>query len=428
MIDAGNRLAIDGGTPVRAQPIDTSKGVGELGEEEIDAAVEVLKSRSLFRYYGPQLLNRVAAFESRLKEMLGAQFAVAVTSGTAALQVGLVGLGVQDGDEVIVPAVTFIATVGAVVSARAVPVFAEVDESLNLDPASFEALITAKTKAVVPVHLANVACDMDAIMAVARRHGVKVLEDAAQAIGVTYHGKAAGAIGDAGAYSLQLEKNITSGEGGALVTDQWDVYDRAVRYQDQGGQFTISTGDVREHGSDSPQQISGEPFLGANLRMSELSGAVAEVQMRRLPRIMTDTRRNAQAIRARLGDLPVDWRRIPDPAGEGGSVMLYLQSAEAAARFAEALRAEGIPAGRPYGGRPVYTNPAVLARRTPWHNGCPFNCTEHPTDRTYYPGLCPRSEDLLGRAVSIGVGPRMTEQEIDDTVTATRKVARHLLA
>jgi 8-amino-3,8-dideoxy-alpha-D-manno-octulosonate transaminase len=364
--------------------------------------------------------------------MLGVTYAVGVSSGTAALQAGLIGLGVQDGDEVIVPAVTFIATVGAVVWARAVPVFAEVDESLNLEPASFEALITPRTKAVIPVHIANVQCDMDPIIAVARRHGIKVLEDTAQAIGVSYKGKPLGTIGDAGAFSLQLDKNITTGEGGALVTDDWNAYDRAVRYQDQGGQFTISTGDVREHTSPSAgikgsPQASGDPFIGANLRMTEVAGAIAGVQLGRLEGIIAAGRRNARAIRARLGDLPVDWRRIPDADGEGGNVTMFFERADTATRFADALRAEGIPAGRVYGGRPVYMNPAVLARRTPWTTGCPFHCAEHPTDRTYYPGLCPRSEDLLARSLSIGVGPHMDEQDIDDVVRAVRKVAEHLL-
>ena len=433
MTSTRESLAIDGGTPVRDRPYDTAKGVGYLGEEEIAAAVEVMRSRSLFRYYGPDLQRRVDRFEQRFREMLGVEYAVGVSSGTAALQVGLIGLGVQDGDEVIVPAVTFIATVGAVVWARAVPVFAEVDESLNLDPASFEANITEKTKAVIPVHLANVACDMGPIMAVARKHGIKVLEDTAQAIGVSYRGKPAGTIGDAGAFSLQLDKNITTGEGGALVTDDWDVYDRAVRYQDQGGQFTISTGDVREHTSPSAgseggaPQISGDPFIGANLRMTEIAGAIAEVQLGRLDEIVASTRRNAQAIRRRLGDLPVDWRTIPDPEGEGGNVTMFYHNAALADRFAQALRAEGIPAGRVYGGRPVYMNPAVLARRTAWSTGCPFNCAEPPTDRTYHPGLCPRSEDLLARSMSIAVGPRMDDQDIDDTVRAVRKVAEHLL-
>lgn len=413
-------LAIDGGTPVRERPYDTAKGVGEIGEDEVAAAVEVLRARSLFRYYGPNHLKRVEEFEERFRQRLGVAHAVGVSSGTAALQVGLVGLGVQDGDEVIVPAVTFIATVGAVVWARAVPVFAEVDESLNLDPASFEANITGKTKAVIPVHLANVSADMDPIREIARRHGVAVLEDAAQAVGVSYRGRPVGALGDAAAFSLQLDKNITTGEGGILTTDRWDVYDRAVRYQDQGGQFTISTGDVREH-------TSGEPFLGANLRMTEIAGAIASVQLDRLDGIIASSRHAAQAIRSRLGDLPVDWRRIPDPEGEGGSVTMFLQSADTAERFAAALKAEGVPAGRVYGGRPVYANPAVLARRTPWTTGCPFTCAEHPTDRVYHMGMCPRSEDLLGRSVSIGVGPHMTDAEIDDAVRAVRKVAEHLL-
>src|SRR3712207_3718738 len=155
-------LAINGGTPVRPRPYDTEKGLNYLSEaEEIGAVTEVMQSKSLFRYYGPQLLRKTEAFENRLKELLGVEYAVGVSSGTAALQCGLVGLGVEDGDEVIVPAVTFIATVGAVVWARAVPVFAEVDDSLNLSPESFEANITEKTKAVIPVHLANSACDMD---------------------------------------------------------------------------------------------------------------------------------------------------------------------------------------------------------------------------------------------------------------------------
>src|SRR5215216_2048221 len=401
-------LAIHGGAPVRERPYDTEKGLNFLSdEEEVSAVTEVLQSKSLFRYYGPKLLGRTEAFEERLKEMLGVRYAVGVSSGTAALQCGLVGLGVEDGDEVIVPAVTFIATVGAVVMSRAVPVFAEVDDTLNLSSASYEANITEKTKAVIPVHLANVACDMDGIMAVARRHNIKVLEDAAQAIGVSYRGRQVGTLGDAGAFSLQLSKNITTGEGGAIVTDDWTVYDRAVRYQDQGGQFTTQHGDVREHSS-------GEPFFGTNLRMTEIAGALAHAQLGRLDEIIATMRARAQSIRQRLSDLPVDWRRIPDPAGEGGSLTMFLQDADTAATFAEALRAEGIPAGRVYGGRPVYQSPVVLNRSTAWGTGCPFHCAEHPTDRTYHLGMCPQSEDLLARSLSIGLGALMTEEDADD--------------
>src|SRR5215212_2040447 len=280
MTTTSGELAINGGTPVRTQMYDIEKGLNFLSEEEETSAVmDVLQSKSLFRYYGPKLLRRTEAFEERMKETFGVEYAVGVSSGTAALQCGLVGIGVEDGDEVIVPAITFIATVGAVVSARAVPVFAEVDDTLCLSPASFEANITPKTKAVIPVHLANVQTDMDAIMAIAKKHDIRVLEDAAQAIGVSYKGRMLGAIGDAGAFSLQLSKNITTGEGGAVVTNDWRVYDRAVRYQDQGGQFTTSHGDVREH-------TSGEPFIGVNYRMTEIAGSLAHAQMGRLEEIV----------------------------------------------------------------------------------------------------------------------------------------------
>jgi 8-amino-3,8-dideoxy-alpha-D-manno-octulosonate transaminase len=421
MTTSREALAINGGAPVRERPYDAERGVNYLSEaEELRAVTEVMQSRSLFRYYGPDFQHRTEAFEERFKEMLGVRYAVGVSSGTAALHCGLVGLGVEDGDEVIVPAVTFIATPGAVVMARAVPVFAEVDDTLCLSPESFEASITARTKAVIPVHLSNVACDMDRIMAIAHKHNIKVLEDAAQAIGVSYNGRQVGTFGDAGAFSLQLSKNITTGEGGVIVTDDWNVYDRAVRFQDQGGQFTTSHGDVREH-------TSGDPFYGTNLRMTEIAGALAHAQLERLESITTTMRDRAHAIRRRLSDLPVDWRRIPDPAGEGGNVTMFFQRAETAVQFAEALRAEGIPAGRVYGGRPVYHNPAVLERRTAWSKGCPFNCTEHPTDRTYHIGMCPRSEDLLARSLSIQLGALMTDQDADDVVRAVRKVAEHLL-
>jgi 8-amino-3,8-dideoxy-alpha-D-manno-octulosonate transaminase len=420
MSTQSDKLAIKGGAPVRVKPFNTAKGMGYLDEEEIRAATEVLRSRSLFRYYGPDLQRKAEAFERRLAELVGCKHAVAVSSGTAALQCGLVGLHVEDGDEVIVPAVTFIATVGVVVNARAVPVFAEVDETLNLDPASFEANITEKTKAVIPVHLSNVACDMEPILTIAKKHGIRVLEDAAQAIGVTYKGRHVGTIGDAGAFSLQLDKNITSGEGGAIVTDDWGVYDRAVRFQDQGGQFTTSKGLIRDH-------TSGEPFIGANLRMNEIAGAIAEVQVGRLPAMIEEMRRRAQSIRQRLSDLPFEWRRIPDEAGEGGSLTLFFEDADTATRFGEALRAEGIPCGKVYGGRPVYANPAVLAQRTAWSRGAPFNSAEFPTSRRYYMGLCPRSEALLQRSLSIGIGPQMDEEDADDVVRAVRKVAEHLL-
>ena len=239
-MQTADRLAIDGGTPVRHTPLDFSRGASLLGDEERAAVLEVLESRSLFRYYGADLLGRVSEFEAALAEFTGTDHAVATSSGTAALRCALASLGVGCGDEVIVPAFTFIATVNAVVVAGAVPVFAEVDDSLGLDHADVAARLTSRTTAVVAVHLENSACDLDPILAAIAPAGVPLIEDAAQAMGVSYRGRQVGSIGTLGAFSFQLEKNVTAGEGGAVTTNDEGLYLRAARYQDQGGQFVTS--------------------------------------------------------------------------------------------------------------------------------------------------------------------------------------------
>ena len=305
--------------------------------------------------------------------MLGSTFGVAVANGTAALRCALAALGVGPGDEVVVPAFTFIATVNAVVAAGAVPVFAEVDDTLGLDPADLERHINERTAAVIVVHLENAAADLDALLPIADRHDVAVIEDTAQAFGATYHGRALGTFGALGAYSLQQEKNITAGEGGLIVTDDERLYLRATRYSDQGGQFVTSY--MSERGDELT-----EPFAGENLRMGELAGAVAGVQLRRLPEILRRMRANKARILDTIGEAPgLVRRRLPDPEGDGGSsITWFLRDAATAKRFAALLRDEGVPAAQMYRGRPVYLNPAVLARRTA--------AGHYPTAREYGPG------------------------------------------
>lgn len=416
------KLAIDGGTPVRAKPPRLGRGLAVFGDEEREAALEVLESRSLFRYYGPKLLHRVDAFERSLCELLGAQRAVALSSGTASLRTGLAALSVGCGDEVIVPPFTFIATVNAVVGAGAVPVFCEIDRSLGADPGDVEARITDRTRAVMPVHLENQGCDMDALLDVARRRSIAVIEDACQAIGASYKGRALGTLGDCGAYSLQLEKNITSGEGGALVTADDNLYGRAVRYSDQGGQFVTSYGTERGAELD-------EPFCGENLRMTEIAGAIAEAQLRKLPSIIEGFRANRRKILETLG--PVDGlelRASHDPDGDGGSsITWFAPSKESAQTFVRALRAEGIPSVQMYEGKPVYSNPSILAQRTATNKGGPWRCAEHPTSVIYEMGMCPRTEELVARSFVVGVGAVFTPSDCEDVATAVAKVAAHVL-
>jgi 8-amino-3,8-dideoxy-alpha-D-manno-octulosonate transaminase len=404
-------------------PLDFSKGAALLGAEEADAVAAVISGRSLFRYKGDLAGGTVADFERAACAALGCTYAVAVANGTAALRCALAALGVGCGDEVVVPAFTFIATVNAVAAAGAVPVFAEVDDTLGLDATHLESQITDKTAAIIAVHLENVACDLDAVQTVAARHGIPVLEDAAQAFGATYHGRALGTFGALGAFSLQQEKNITCGEGGLVVTDDETLYLRAARYQDQGGQFVTS------YASSRGEELS-QPFAGENLRMGELAGAVAGVQLGRLPSILSALRTNKARIVDAIGDVPgLVRRRRPDPAGDGSSsITWFLPDAPTAKRFAAELRDESVPCAQMYRGRPVYLSPSVIAMRTASEKGGPWACAEHPTDRTYGEGLCPRTEALVARSVIVPVGVGYTSQDCHDVATAVQKVAGRLLA
>jgi dTDP-4-amino-4,6-dideoxygalactose transaminase len=274
----------------------------------------------------------------------------------------------------------------------------------------------------MPVHLENQACEMDALLDVAKRKGIAVIEDACQAIGSSYKGKALGAIGDCGAFSLQLEKNITSGEGGALVCADDMLYLRAARYSDQGGQFVTSYG--VERGGELT-----EPFAGENLRMTEISGAIADEQLKKLPGIVEAFRSNKRKILDGVGAIEgLELRATHDPDGDGGSsITWFAPSPETAKRFVAALRAEGVPSAQMYEGKPVYTNPAILAKRTATNKGGPWHCAEHPTDVEYRAGMCPRTEELVARSFVVGNGARFSPSDCEDVAAAVRKVATYLL-
>jgi 8-amino-3,8-dideoxy-alpha-D-manno-octulosonate transaminase len=382
--------------------LDYGKGASLLGDEEREAVDRVMRSRSLFRYYGPDLQGTVAAFEAGVREQLGVAHAVAVSSGTAALRCALAALGIGPGDRVVVPAFTFIATVNAVVACGATPVFAEVDDTLNLDPTR-----VPDADAVIAVHIENVVSDVSALSASA-----PVIEDAAQAFGASVHGKAAGSMGALGCFSLQLEKNITAGEGGVVTTNDEKLYLRASRYQDQGGQFVTSYASTR--GDDLT-----EPFAAENLRMGELAGAVAGVQLGRLPFILDSLRANKRRILDAVGTIDgLTPRRVPDAAGDGSSSCLWFLPDQATAkRFAKGLLAARIPCAQMYGGEPVYWNPAVLARRTATGTG----------DWVAEKGMLPDSEALVARNVIVPVGVRYTEAQCDDVAAAITKVASEVL-
>src|ERR1700733_12571441 len=207
-------------------------GPQEIGEEEIALVTDALQSKNLFRYLKPAEQSYSARFENEFRDAVQVRHVLAVNSGTSALICGLVGLGVSSGDEVIVPAYTYVASAASVLAVRGIPVIAEIDESLTLDPADVEKKITPRTKAIIPVHMRGTPSRMDELMAIAKKHGLKVLEDCAQCNGGLYKGKPVGSLGDAGAFSLQQFKIITAGEGGAFVTNDKTAFDRGGCYHD----------------------------------------------------------------------------------------------------------------------------------------------------------------------------------------------------
>jgi 8-amino-3,8-dideoxy-alpha-D-manno-octulosonate transaminase len=258
-----------------------------------------------------------------------------VSSGTAALTTALAALGVGAGDEVVMPTFTFVASFEAVLSVGATPVLADVDDTLTLSPAAARAAVTPRTRVVMPVHMCGAMADLGALDALCREKGLALLEDACQATGGTWKGRALGSIGKAGCYSFDFVKTITCGEGGAVVTSDPEVARRCDQYADHG----------HDHlGVDRGADL--HPALGYNFRISELHAAVGLAQIRKLDRFLEIQRRNKAALRSALAAVPgVTFRRIPDPEGDSASFLSFFLPDEARARAAaRAMQGAGIPA------------------------------------------------------------------------------------
>lgn len=412
-------LAINGGEPAVRSPLPPMYPGGmRIGAEEEAQVLDVLRSRRLFRYYGPQEgPSKVAELEQRFAEMCGEQFALAVTSGTAALLCGLAALEIGPGDEVIVPAYTWIASVEAVMGVGAVPVVAEVDETLTLDVNDVARRITPRTKAILPVHMRGAPCDMDGLMALAEKHGLAVVEDVAQAVGASYRGRRLGSIGTLGAFSFQFNKVITAGEGGMVITNDEELYKRAAMVHDVvGGQ--------RNHVP--PEEI----IPGLNFRMSELQGAVLLAQLGRLETLLTDMRHNKAMLKGALESIArqkgVAFRKIHDAEGEAGlALVFFTPTSRQADDVTRALRAEGAPAFVLY--QPdrvdyhVYPHWEPIVHRRAWSAaGGPWR--NHAGEVDYSPQACPRSLNLLSRAVHLDVSPDLTGENIEELIEAVHKV------
>ncbi|MBI3695717.1 MAG: DegT/DnrJ/EryC1/StrS family aminotransferase [Acidobacteria bacterium] len=402
--------------PVRATRLSTSyPGTQFYDQQEQNEVLGALESRSLFRWYGPGTPKKVARFEQELARFMGVKHALAVTSGTAALHCALTALGVGPGDEVILPAWAWYSCYNAILLTGALPVFGEVDESFALDAADVEKKITPRTKAIMVLHLAGCPADMDRLMAVARQHNVRVLEDSAQSVGGQYKGKRLGSIGDIGIYSFQISKTITAGEGGAVVTNDPLLFERAARFHDLG---------ILRPGHQEALGKAGMPFfLGTNYRMNEMTGAVMGAQLRKLETILGAFRRNSRYVKERIRDLPgLRLRSSPDPDGEIG-VTLYLlfPSREQRDRFVAGMRAENVPASPPSGSLVLPAAPYIEQKVAP-HPEWPSFRSERGRAIRYGAGCCPRTEEIFSRAAGVHIGPKYSEGDLTDIVEAIRKV------
>ncbi len=392
-----------------------------IGEEEVEEVRKVLLSGHLFRV-GEGVeghLHEVDRFEHEWAQLIGTEYALCMNGGgTAALICGLVGMGIGPGDEVIVPGYTWMATATSVLAVGAIPVIAEVDETLALDPEDVRRKITPNTRAIIPVHMVGRPANLQALLEIAREHGVMVLEDCCQADGGSYRGKRLGSWGDAGAFSFNYFKIISCGEGGALTTNDRTLYERALVFHDGGATF-------RPYAKD----LSIPIFVGIQLRADEVMGAILRVQLRRLDGILSDLRRIRKRFEQELADLP-GLRLAPnnDPEGDCGVVVAFQFDSEADARHFASEIGGWLPIDS---GKHVYSNwEPLLAKRIMHHPDMnPFNHPRNQRLRTdYTPDMCPRTLDILKRTVFLSLHPDWSEEEVSRRIEACRKAVKEAVA
>lgn len=353
-----------------------------IAEEERKEILDAVESKYWFRYGDPENPNfkqKVYKLEQEFAQAFQCQHALATTSGTASLLVSLLALGIKPGDEVIVPAYTFVASYTSIIFAGGVPVLTEINDSLTIDPDDIRKRITPKTKAIMPVHMLGNPCQMDAILDISQQYGIPILEDSCQAFGASWKGQNVGTLGDMGAFSLNFFKTITSGDGGLVATNQKDLFEKAFGFHDQG-HLPNRTG----------VEVGNRLILGLNFRMNELTGAGALAQFRKLPALLTRLRELKGKLKSKLAELPgIRFRTINDEKGECGTLLTVIfDSAETAKQIGAELGTGPIARS----GWHVYSNME--------HVGAHLASVGQPHGFGSYP----QTDDLLLRSMNISVG------------------------
>jgi 8-amino-3,8-dideoxy-alpha-D-manno-octulosonate transaminase len=366
-----------------------------IGEEEEKELLDLIRNRYLFRYgkeTDESFKHRVKTLEEEVSRGFGVKYALAVSSGTAALIVAMAAAGIGPGDEVIVPGYTFIASMSSVIICDAVPVLAEIDESLTLDSGDVERRITPHTKAILPVHMIGNPADMDALKEIADKHDLLLIEDTAQAFGGSYKGKKLGTIGILGTYSFNIYKTINAGDGGMVVTDDEELYKQAFAYHDQG-HFPLRMG----------VEVGNRAVIGQNFRMTELNAAVLLAQYRKLDNILRRLRALKSRFKQKIEDINgLEFRRLNDPEGECGTILtVFLPDKKSADAAAEKLNTTTVA----HSGWHVYNNMEnILNMRTINPRSNPLKNSHYKGKAEYRKGMLPQTDRLLERAINISVG------------------------
>lgn len=404
------RLALLGGTKVKTGPFGTGK---RFGLEEAAQLLEALEQNTLFYHFG----GKVKQFLSDFNSMYGVHYSVAASSGTAALHIAVGAAGVSVGDEVITSPITDQGTLIGILYQNAIPVFADLDpHTYNMSPSSIEARITPRTKAIVVVHLAGNPCEMDPIMKIARKHGLKVIEDCAQAYLTKYKGQLAGTIGDYGCFSTNDFKHISTGDGGMVTVNSGDETDYQVTH-------AFADKNYRRFGSVLQRDLH---YVAPNYRMTELQGAVGIAQLKKLHWICSQRRRFGDRISEGLAGVPGIAPHKVEAENECTYwfYMLRLKEEELScsrSEFCDALTAEGIPNRAGYIPDVCYMQPLFQNRQAYLGSSFPFD----QSGVTYERGLCPEAERILQTAVQIPLSEFYTDQDVEDIIAALQKVANY---
>ncbi len=379
-------------------------GVHYYDRQELEAVTRVVKSGSPFRFYGPDHQREVDGFENEFASYIGTRYCLAVSSGTAALQVALAAMGVGPGDEVLLPGYFWVSTVSAVVRSGAIPGLVDVDRSFSMDPEDLVKKISERTRAVIMVHMGGVMGKVARVRDICHKHGLLLLEDCAQAGGASQFGKKAGSFGDMAIFSFQLNKNFTSGEGGAIVTDSEEFYNKAFAVHDLG---YSRRADGRLEFDDPEYQR-----WGIGCRMTEMVGALLRVQLGKLDSILASMRATKyELIDLLSGYKGISTRSVEDPAGDsGGFLKISFDEPSISRKFFEKLQEEGIrvreggmnPVHMTEWGLHIYFNVTSLVNKT-------SICGHHPVweleenswgaDYEYGKGTLPVLDSFVGRTV-----------------------------